>query len=179
MNNTFYPVNDYRNYLAHYGVKGMKWGVRRYMDDYGHLTAAGRARAKKDGRGRLARAKIIAQGVPMYARERVGQFVRAPLKRKISTVPYFGSGAMAGAGRAIGYTTKRLAEASEPGSRRQKYYNRLTKNATTNTRYFDRQFNSKSWDEYKDREERQMALWRKWDAEERAEKEANRRRRRS
>lgn len=28
MNETFYPINDYRNYLAHYGVKGMKWGVR-------------------------------------------------------------------------------------------------------------------------------------------------------
>lgn len=26
--NTFYPENDYRNYLAHYGVKGMKWGIR-------------------------------------------------------------------------------------------------------------------------------------------------------
>jgi hypothetical protein len=28
-NNTFYASNDYRNYLAHYGVKGMKWGVRK------------------------------------------------------------------------------------------------------------------------------------------------------
>lgn len=28
MGETFYPDNDYRNYLMHYGVKGMKWGVR-------------------------------------------------------------------------------------------------------------------------------------------------------
>lgn len=29
--NTFYPENDYRNYLAHYGVKGMKW--RKHKKD--------------------------------------------------------------------------------------------------------------------------------------------------
>lgn len=26
---TFYAPNDYRNYIAHFGVKGMKWGVRK------------------------------------------------------------------------------------------------------------------------------------------------------
>ena len=45
MENTFYPINDYRSYLAHHGVKGMKWGVRKqryearrkakYMKKYG------------------------------------------------------------------------------------------------------------------------------------------------
>ena len=29
MGSTFYPLNDFRSYLAHYGVKGMKWGVRK------------------------------------------------------------------------------------------------------------------------------------------------------
>lgn len=32
--------------LAHYGVLGMKWGVRRYQNKDGTLTAAGKKRAK-------------------------------------------------------------------------------------------------------------------------------------
>lgn len=34
----------YSNYLAHYGVKGMKWGVRRYRNADGSLTREGMRR---------------------------------------------------------------------------------------------------------------------------------------
>lgn len=34
----------YNNYLAHYGVKGMKWGVRRYRNEDGSLTGEGMRR---------------------------------------------------------------------------------------------------------------------------------------
>jgi len=35
-------MEEKNNYLAHHGVKGMKWGVRRYQNTDGSLTSAGR-----------------------------------------------------------------------------------------------------------------------------------------
>ena len=66
---TFYSNNDYRNYLAHYGVKGMKWGVRRFQNADGSLTSAGKARAKRDGTGLLARTTLAPKkGKKQYRR---------------------------------------------------------------------------------------------------------------
>lgn len=35
--------------LQHWGIKGMKWGVRRYQNEDGTLTTAGKARYNDDG----------------------------------------------------------------------------------------------------------------------------------
>ena len=35
-------------YLAHHGIKGQKWGIRRFQNEDGSLTPAGEKRAQKD-----------------------------------------------------------------------------------------------------------------------------------
>lgn len=39
---------EYKNELYHYGMKGMKWGVRRYQNKDGSLTPAGKKRYDRD-----------------------------------------------------------------------------------------------------------------------------------
>ena len=39
-----YFYNETEDSLAHHGVKGQKWGVRRYQNSDGSLTAAGKKR---------------------------------------------------------------------------------------------------------------------------------------
>lgn len=46
--NPYYePYAGYEEYLEHFGVKGMKWGIRRYQNENGSLTEAGKAKLKK------------------------------------------------------------------------------------------------------------------------------------
>lgn len=63
----YYNYNNYdNNYLAHYGIKNMKWGVRRYQNKDGSLTDAGRKRYERDQRENSGKKKgnKVAQADP-------------------------------------------------------------------------------------------------------------------
>lgn len=47
--------------IAHHGVKGQRWGVRRFQNKDGSLTLMGRRRAKKQEKEEAAKAKQKAQ----------------------------------------------------------------------------------------------------------------------
>lgn len=59
-----YNYNYSEDYLIHYGVKGMKWGVRRYQNKDGTLTNKGKKRYVKELRSELQAAG--AQGKQWY-----------------------------------------------------------------------------------------------------------------
>lgn len=53
----------YNDELYHHGVKGMKWGVRRYQNKDGSLTAAGKKRLRDNSSGND---KLFDDGVSNY-----------------------------------------------------------------------------------------------------------------
>lgn len=44
-------IKKNNDYLMHYGIQGMKWGVRNFIDENGHLTQAGKERYSNSNSG--------------------------------------------------------------------------------------------------------------------------------
>ena len=51
-------INYEEEYLAHHGTKGQRWGVRRFQNYDGSLTAAGKLRYSVGNGGRSVRKKV-------------------------------------------------------------------------------------------------------------------------
>lgn len=64
------------DYLAHHGVKGMKWGVRKYQNADGSLTPAGMKRYGIDSNGKMSK-----QGKARYRMDYAKQNMKDSNKR--------------------------------------------------------------------------------------------------
>lgn len=66
----------YQDYIAHYGVLGMHWGVRRYQNSDGSLTDKGKLRFKKVSENSKLQEKQ-SKKAKKYFQKRAGDFQRA------------------------------------------------------------------------------------------------------
>lgn len=69
--------------LIHYGIKGMKWGIRRYETENGSLTAAGKKRYKEEG----ALAEDISKSAKEASKIGAGKKSKIVNKKDYSKIP--------------------------------------------------------------------------------------------
>lgn len=69
-------------YLEHHGIKGMRWGIRRYQNKDGSLTPAGRRRLSQLDAGREALAGTKSESKPKTFREMSTDELRDQINRR-------------------------------------------------------------------------------------------------
>lgn len=69
-------------FLEHFGTKGMKWGVRRYQNEDGSLTAEGERRYGTSGSGGDRSARGVSRDLRRLEKERAGAAARADYYNK-------------------------------------------------------------------------------------------------
>lgn len=101
-----YELNEpYPEYLAHHGIIGQKWGIRRFQNPDGTLTAEGRARYY--GEKETKRFSKIASGVGQKGRS-IGKFRRSDQIKIMASK-----------------MSKDFRSGAESGARCQKQYNKV------------------------------------------------------
>ena len=71
-----YRADYYNEELYHYGTKGMKWGVRKYQNEDGSLTAAGKSRYSTVADAKEAYRKAKKSSSDKYSRATGGGYGR-------------------------------------------------------------------------------------------------------
>ena len=70
--------------LVHYGVKGMKWGILRYQNPDGTLTAAGKVRDRMARKRNLKKAEKILKGSNKTVKRRLSQITDEELQKAVN-----------------------------------------------------------------------------------------------
>ena len=82
----YFTITPSDSDVQHYGIKGMKWGVRRYQNEDGTLTELGKRRVKTDGSEGDTYDKVHAEVAKDYGRISSAQNSAANAARSASNI---------------------------------------------------------------------------------------------